>query len=458
MAPGSATPYKGAVSRDTGRASPVPVVLLTVFLDMVGFSILFPIFPQLLEHYLQREGPDSLIGRLASSLGELAGGDANAVAALFGGVLGSLYSLLQFLFAPIWGGLSDRIGRRPTLLVTLVGTLAGYVLWIFAGSFTLLVASRLLCGLAAGNISTASAVIADVTEGKDRARGMGFLGVSIGLGFVLGPPLCLLALGLAPELGGDGGAALALNPFSAPALASAGLAALNLVWIATRFSESLPPERRGTSAHARVWNPLAQARRLAFPGLARTNAITFLYYAAFSGMEFTLTFLAGERLGYGVRENTSMFVFVGLVIALVQGGIVRRLVPRLGERVVARLGLAALVPGFVAIGATHSSGLLYTGLFLMAVGSALAMPALSALTSRYAPDDRQGLALGTNRSLGSLARAVGPLASSLLYWRLGSGASYWIGAGLLLWPVALCFGLPPVPEERTLQGDRGSVR
>jgi len=462
-----ATPYKGAVTNaKTGapapprQRSPVPVVLLTVFLDMVGFSILFPIFPQLLEHYLAREGPESAIGRLVALLEPLAGGDANAVGALFGGVLGSVYSVLQFLFAPVWGGLSDRIGRRPTLLFTLLGTLLGYGLWIFAGSFALLVAARLLGGIAAGNLSTASAVIADVTEGKDRARGMGLLGMSIGLGFILGPVVCLGALALAPaaELGGarwSGG--FALNPFSAPAIASAVLAALNLAWIGLRFRETLAPERRGESRHARVLNPFAQMRRLAFPGLARTNWITFLFYTAFSGMEFTLTFLAVERLGYGVRQNALLFVFAGLVIAVVQGGLVRRLVPRLGERFVARLGLAILIPGFAAIGAAHSGAVLYAGLFLMAVGSALAMPALSTLASRYAPADRQGLALGTNRSLGSLARAVGPLASSLLYWRLGSGASYWLGAALLLWPLYLCLALPPVPDH-PLQEPRAGVR
>lgn len=441
------------------RRSPLPVVLLTVFLDMVGFSILFPVFPQLLEHYLAQEGPESVIGRLARALGQVSGGDTNAVAALFGGVLGSVYSLLQFLFAPVWGGLSDRIGRRPTLFFTLLGTLAGYVLWIFAGNFALLVASRLLCGIAAGNLSTASAVIADVTEGKDRARGMGLLGMSIGLGFILGPVVCLLALALAPGLAeGPWRGGFALNPFSAPALASALLAALNFVWVATRFEETLTPERRGESAHARVWNPLAQARRLALPGLMRVNWITFLFYAAFSGMEFTLTFLAAERLGFGVRDNTQLFVFAGLVIALVQGGLVRRLVPRLGERRVARYGLAAQIPGFVAIGLCRSTGMLYTGLFLMAVGSALAMPSLSSLASRYAPGDRQGLALGSNRSLGSLARAVGPIGSSLLYWKVGSGASYGIGAALLLWPLLLCFGLPPVTEERALQESPGGVR
>jgi MFS family permease len=426
----------------------VPVVLLTVFLDMVGFSILFPIFPRMLDHYLALEGPASAIGQLKHTLDGLGGGGANAVETLFGGVLGSLYSVLQFLFAPVWGGLSDRIGRRPTLLVTLSGTCLGYVLWIFSGSFALLVVSRLLCGMCSGNISTASAVIADVTQGKDRARGMGLVGMSIGLGFILGPVVCEAARALAPAAETTAWrAGLAWNPFSAPALASTLLALFNLAWIATRFRETLPPERRGTSQHARVLNPFAQLARLRFPGLARTNHVTFLFLAAFSGMEFTVTFLAAERLGYGPGDMVWLFVFSGLVIALVQGGFVRRLAPRMGEKRVALSGLAVLVPGFAAVGMAGSGAMLYAGLGLMAVGSALAMPCLSSLASRYAPGDRQGLALGTNRSMMALARALGPIAASLTYWRFGSTAAYLGAAALSVLPVLLATGLPPVPVE-----------
>ncbi|MSR61001.1 MAG: MFS transporter [Planctomycetes bacterium] len=434
------TDVQGARAR-----SPVPVVLLTVFLDMVGFSILFPIFPAMLDHYFELEGPGSAIGSLRASLGEFAGHDANAVQTLFGGLLGSVYSLLQFLFAPVWGGLSDRIGRRPTLLLTLSGTCLGYVLWIVSGSFWLLVLSRLFCGLCSGNISTASAVIADVTEGKDRARGMGLVGMSIGLGFILGPVLCQLAIAAVPLHTQGWSTGLALNPFSGPAVASTLLALANLLWIAARFRETLPPERRGTSHHARVLNPFAQLKRLQLPGLARTNYVTFLFLAAFSGMEFTLTFLAAERLGYAPRDNVWMFVFSGLLIAIVQGGFVRRLAPRLGEKKVALQGLIVLVPGFAVVGFAHSGVMLYCGLALMAVGSALAMPCLSSLVSRYAPGDRQGLALGTNRSMMALARALGPIAASLTYWRWGSTAAYLAAAAVAVLPVLLALGLPPVP-------------
>jgi len=434
----------------------MPVVLLTVFLDMVGFSILFPIFPAMLDHYFELEGPTSAIGHLRASLGELAGHDANAVQTLFGGLLGSVYSLLQFLFAPVWGGLSDRIGRRPTLLLTLSGTCLGYALWIVSGSFWLLVLSRLFCGLCSGNISTASAVIADVTAGKDRARGMGLVGMSIGLGFILGPVLCQVAIAAVPVHTQAWSTGLSLNPFSGPAIASTVLALANLLWIAARFRETLPPERRGTSHHARVLNPFAQLARLKLPGLARTNYVTFLFLAAFSGMEFTLTFLAAERLHYAPRDMVWLFVFSGLIIALVQGGFVRRLAPRLGERKVALQGLVVLVPGFALVGFVPTvppsaapgplaNAILYGGLGLMAIGSALAMPCLSSLVSRYAPGDRQGLALGTNRSMMALARALGPIAASLTYWRWGSTAAYLAAAVVAVLPVLLALGLPPVP-------------
>ncbi|HVS20136.1 MAG TPA: MFS transporter, partial [Planctomycetota bacterium] len=168
------------------------LVFLTAFLDLAGFSILFPLFPELLSHYLALEGEDSLLGRGVAQLAAWAGDGEDAdflVVALFGGLLGALYSTLQFLFAPLWGSVSDRIGRRPTLVFTLAGTCMAYLVWFFAGSFALLVASRLFAGVMAGNIATASAVVADVTSARDRSKGMGLLGAGIGLGFIFGPAI-----------------------------------------------------------------------------------------------------------------------------------------------------------------------------------------------------------------------------------------------------------------------------
>ena len=440
------------------------LVFLTVFLDIVGFSIIFPLFPGMLDYYFTAEGAESLIGRLVSGLQEFAGEDRNAVQTLFGGLLGSVYGLLQFVFATFWGGLSDRVGRRPVLLLTLSGTVLAYVLWSLAASFWVLVVARVLGGAMAGNISTASAAVADTTSGQDRAKGMGIVGMAIGLGFILGPALGAIFVGFSMPSNASAGLqagetlrTFGLNPFSGAALASCALAILNLVLVAKRFPETLPPERRGTVQSARSLNPFARLRSLAFPGVVRTNFVYFLYLTAFAAIEFTLTFLAAGRLGYGHKELAWMFVFVGFVIAFVQGGLVRRMAPKYGEARLARFGLALTLPGFVLIGAASSSGMLYAGLGCMAVGSAFVMPCLSALVSRYCPADRQGLALGTFRSMGSLSRAVGPILGSLLYWRFGSASPYWIGAGFLLIPFGLALTLPTVPENETEQAEPSSA-
>jgi len=311
------------------------LVFLTAFLDLAGFSILFPLFPDLLAHYVALEGPESAVGRLAARLAELAaGGDRGEflVHALFGGLLGSLYSLLQFACAPLWGSLSDRHGRRTTLLVTLAGTALAHTVWIFAGSFALLVVSRLLGGVMAGNLSTVSAVVADTTSPEERPKGMGVLGAAIGLGFVFGPALGGLSALVDLREHWPGGVALGLNPFSAPALVAFALAALNFLWALARFPETLPPERRGQHRSERSANPLVLFAGLPDLGVRRANLLYFLYMVAFSAAEFTLVFLAVDRFAYTPRQNAWMFVYVGVLIALVQGGLVRRLAPRAGER------------------------------------------------------------------------------------------------------------------------------
>lgn len=428
------------------------LVFLTVFLDIVGFSIIFPLFPSILEHYLALEGDGSAIGRLVAWLEGFAGEDERATQTLFGGVLGSIYSILQFGFAPVWGALSDRIGRRSTLLFTLGGTFISYVLWVFAGSFGVLIAARILGGAMAGNIATASAAVADSTTGTDRAKGMGIVGMAIGLGFVLGPALGALGWAASPEslaaIGEAPAGILALNPFSVCAGLSLLLATLNWIWVAKRLPETLPPEKRGKS-QSKGLNPFNRLGKLPFPGVRRANLLYFCFLLAFGAMEFTLTFLAADRFDYDPTDNGKMFVFIGLTIALVQGGVVRRLAPKLGEKKVALAGLILTLPGFLLIGyAPADGGLLpfYIGLFCTAAGSALVMPCTSALVSRYVPEDRQGYSQGVLRSMGSLSRAIGPVLGGVLYWKLGSASPYWIGAAALLVPIVMALGLPPIPS------------
>jgi MFS family permease len=426
------------------------LVFLTVFLDMVGFSVIFPLFPRMLEHYLALEGDSSAIGKLLAFLAKLIGGGTDpasrfAVTVLFGGLLGSLYSFLQFVASPMWGALSDRIGRRPTLLFTLAGTAASYVLWFFAGTFPLLVLARALGGVMAGNISTASAAIADIFEGKDRVRGMGVMGAGIGLGFVVGPAIGAISSGFDVTAHWPGLARFGIHPFSGPALFAFLLAAVNLGWAMARFPETLSREVRGTRSSERTLHPFRMLRSIDMPGVRDTVTAQFAYFAAFGAMEFTLTFLTHERFQYGERDQAVMLSYVGIAIALVRGGLVRRLTARLGERKLAFTGISLTLPGFVLVGLAGGGGTLYAGLTLLAIGSAFVMPCLSSLVSRYTPSDRQGLALGVFSSAGALARAVGPIGGGVLYWSLGSRAPYLLGAGLLVLPLYLARRLPAPP-------------
>lgn len=426
------------------------LAFLTVFLDMVGFSIVFPLFPAMLEHYVSVEGETGLAGRLAQSLADLAGHESRhsvAVHAFFGGVLGSLYSLLQFLFAPIWGALSDRHGRRPILLLTLAGTALSYVVWFFAGGFALLVAARLLGGVMAGNISTISAAVADSLTGKKRAHGMGMIGAGIGMGFVFGPAIGALAASTDLSDPAAPWSLIGINPFSAAAACAFTLALLNFLWAWKSFPETLPPEKRGSSERHTTNRPLSALSQVDVPGVRGATLCYFAFYLAFSAMEFTLTFLVTERLGYEPKDIGWMFVFIGFWMVMVQGGVVRRLAPRIGEVRMGAIGMALTIPGFLAVGWTQSTPQLYVGLFFLAVGSAMVMPSFSALVSRYSPPERQGLALGLFRSMGSLARAAGPILGGLLFYGIASWGPYGVGAAVVLLPLALALKLPAPPDS-----------
>jgi MFS family permease len=226
------------------------LVFLTLFLDLVGFSIIFPLFPSILDFYLpQGEGTNSLLGRCIAPLATWAenSGAANprfVTAVLFGGLLGSLYSILQFISAPLWGAYSDRVGRRRVLLLTIAGLAVSYAVWTFAASFWLFVLARVLGGIMGGNLSVATAAVADITTRKKRSAGMAIIGIAFGLGFIVGPAIGGFCASidltvLYPQL-----TAFGINPFSTPALVSLLLALVNLIWVARAFKETLPPEKR----------------------------------------------------------------------------------------------------------------------------------------------------------------------------------------------------------------------
>jgi MFS family permease len=438
------------------------IVFITLFVDLVGFSIIFPLFPGMLEYYGGQEPPSGLftwfygaLQGVTQSLGIAE--DHWGIIVLFGGVLGSLYSLLQFICTPIFGAVSDRIGRKPVLLISLTGILLSYAMWFVARDFALLVASRVLSGIMTANISTATAIVADVTGTRERSKGMAIVGMAFGLGFILGPALGGMAAYVnlpeyLPALADYG-----VNPFSFAALIAMVLTAINLVFVALKL-----PETRGATPSQRIQrsiNPLALFHTESYPGVSRTNLTYFLFLLAFSGMEFSLTFLAHDRLGYGPGYNALMFLFVGIVLAGIQGGYVRRQSERIGPRRMTLQGLVLVIPALILVGlAGHwrSSVLLYAGLFLLAVGAGQATPCLTALVSLYTPESEQGRILGIFRSLGALARAIGPLFAAGLYWWIGPTSAYVLGGLFVIVPLILAVQLPHTQpsEAETLQPEQ----
>ncbi len=429
--------------------STVKIVFLTLFLDLIGFSIIFPLFPSLAEYYLRTDSDNFLLQNLFGALNAFAsiGGSTISSIVLFGGILGALYSVLQFVAAPFWGSLSDKYGRKPILVISVFGLFVSYVLWFFSGSFTLLIIARVIGGLMGGNISAATAAVADVTDRSNRSKGMAFVGIAFALGFIFGPAigglLSLVNLSeLYPSLESFG-----INPFSMPALFAAVLSLINLIFIMKSFKETLPKENRSNiESHQRSANPLKLFKPLPYREVNLTNYAYFFFIAAFSGMEFTLTFLALERLGYSSMDNAYMFIFIGLILAFVQGGYVRRKANIIGEKSMALRGLGFIIPGLLFIAFANSSFLLYVGLFFLATGSAMAIPTLTSLVSLYTPMESQGQSLGVFRSLGSLGRVFGPIVASLLYWKYGSVTPYIVGAIFLMLPIFIISKIPKRKE------------
>jgi len=430
------------------KRSVVGVIFLTLFIDLVGFSIIFPLFPSMLEYYIGRE-ENGLIYWMVEKIRSLSGQPDNffMTTVLFGGILGSLYSLLQFLSAPFWGILSDRFGRRSILLITITGTTLSYLLWIFSASFEGLLVARLFGGLMAGNISVATAAIADTTKRKKRGAGMALVGVAFGLGFILGPAIGGLSVAWQPGTPVDAGQAWGWHPFSGPALIATFLALINLFWVILRFPETRSRENRTLDPNRALPHESLSGFKVDIPGIRKSVQVYFTLLFAFSGMEFTLTFLAVERFHYTPAQNGFMFVYIGLLLALIQGGITRRLAPIVGERKLAKAGLFAGIAAFLIL--AWSGGnipLFYLGLALMAACIGLASPSLQALVSLYADDDNQGKYLGLQRSAGAFARAIGPFLAAGIFFAMGSTLAYTAGALIMVAPLVIALYLPD-PER-----------
>lgn len=385
----------------------LPILFITVFLDLVGFGIIVPF----LAYYVESFG---------------------AQAAVVGLLMGS-YSLAQFVFAPIWGRVSDRVGRRPILLLGLAGSVAGFTTFGLASTLSMLFIGRILMGIFGATIPTAQAAVADVTRPEDRARGMGLIGAAIGLGFILGPALGGVLAHLSTAL------PVALfhqNPYALPCLAAAGLAALNLVAASFLLPESLPDQVRKAPPHrATRWETLSQG--LADPRLRILVLIYFLFMLGFTMMEATLTLFIEKRIGTAdhaelVRRVGYLFGFIGVIQVALQGGLVGVLARRFGE---SKLLVSGCLLAMVALGSVplvRSWGALYLVALGLAASGGLAQPSVASLISRAASVNTQGGALGISQSAASLARVGGPVLAGALFQQVSPGAPYLLASVLAL--------------------------
>lgn len=415
-----------------GRRASLRVVFGIVALDLIGFGILIP-----------------QLGVYGVKFG---------ASPFTAGLLVSVFSLMQLVFSPVLGRLSDRYGRRPVLLISLAGSMAGYLLFAVAHSLPLLFLARVIDGMSGGNISTAQAYVADVTRPEERARGMGLIGAAFGLGFVLGPAIG----GFLGAWGGN----LAIGLFAA------GLAGLNLVLTFLFLPESRRPDSP-SAAEARTLRGAALALRL--PVVGRCLVLILLFTTAFAQMEGTfsvyllsrflssgpvpleggLFFLSAqaspEALAQASLRTGWLFALVGVLSAAIQGGLIRRLLPARPspeeghhprrEAVLAVVGFGVTGLGLALLPLAPSYGWLFPVMGLLAVGSAFANPSLSALVSLHAPPERQGAVLGTYQAFGSLGRIVGPALGGWLFTGFGPGAPYGTAAALMGVGVALALGV-----------------
>ena len=437
-------PFSSATSAPAKPLS-LGVIFLTLYIDLIGFSIIFPLGPDLITHYLQTDGQSGVLGWLLDQSNTVAhafGHEKAFAAVLFGGVLSSFFSILQFIFAPFWGAISDKRGRRGVLMLTVAGTALGYLVWVLSGSFWMFLLSRIVTGAFSGNLSVATAAVADVTSRTERSKAMGIVGAAFGLGLVTGPTLGALTahfnlLTQHPSL-----ARLGINPFSIPALIAFAMCLINLVWINRRFRETLSPTARAEAREPRIRNPLAAIFGLSNVAVRRANLVAFVYSLAFVAMEVSVTFLAQDRFGYTARQNGFLLGFLGLCSIITQGFIVRRLLARLDEVRVLSSGLIFSTLGLLIIGLAAQPWMLYAGLACLATGSGLVNPATTGLISLYSGADEQGRVLGIFRSLGSLARAITPVLAGTCYFLFKSGSVYYIAAALSLGAFALSTTLP----------------
>ncbi len=358
--------------------SPLLVIFLTVFIDLIGFGICLPLLPKYAERY---------------------GAQGWQIGAAMG-----VYSLMQLVFAPWWGQLSDRIGRRPVLLVSNFGSIIAYGLFGLSASyigdtgFWILIGSRIFAGICGANLSVASAYIADVTTPEKRSKGMGLIGMAFGLGFILGPVI--------------GSQAFKHFGLAGPGAVAAGICAINFL-----LGCFILPETRKKDAAPAIRRPrLAQIRHvLGMKEVGFLIGIYFLGTFAFTAFESTLPLLLDAKLHYDEEHVGYVFAFCGIMAAMVQGGGIGRLVKSFGERRLIGASLLVVAVSLVLMPLANSLTTMLAALAVFAIGSGINRAPTMGLISQLSPADEQGTTLGIAQSAGTLARVLGPTVATTLY-------------------------------------------
>lgn len=402
------------------KRSPLVVIFTTIFIDLVGFGIVIPVLPFYAEGTAFNATP-RMVGLLFAS-----------------------YSIMQLIFSPVLGGLSDKYGRRPVLLLSIIGTGIGFLMLGFAKSIVMLFAGRILDGITGGNISTAQAYIADVTTEENRAKGMGLIGAAFGLGFIFGPAI---------------GGILSQWGIHVPFIFAAALCFANAVLLYFTLPETVTPDHPAKNSAARGRSLHQVMLSLKQPRLAFVLIIYFLFIVAFSIMTTAFSLYTMFRFGYDAQHTGYLFAYVGLIAVIIQGGLIGRLVKRFGELPLVIFGalcfaISLFAVPFVGPAAGGLAALLVGG-GVFSMGNSLATPALTSLASKSAGPAQQGVVLGVTQSTASLARAVGPTLAAILISssiaHLGADGlphymsdhslfvTFWTGAAIMLVAFLLAF-------------------
>lgn len=346
------------------------ILLAVVVVDLIGFAIVVPILPFYAKQY---------------------GASGFEVGAIVAG-----FALFQFAFGPVWGRLSDRVGRRPVLLATIAGNTVALAALGFADSIATILAARVLAGAFSGNIGVATAYITDVTRDEDRPRWMGMIGLAFAAGFTLGPAIG----GVTSKLG-----------YAAPMFVAAGLSAINLVQAALRLPESPEHARRQGDAPA----PLSRIAALRRPGVALLTGTNFTFGFAVTQLETIFQLYMLDRFGWDAFAVSMILFGMAIVMGGVQGGGIKPLSARFGERALIRAGAAILAAGFVGMPLAPNVAWLLLPLAFAAVGRALLQPSLMTLASFRTDEHTRGSVMSTFQSAAALARVVGPVSAGLAY-------------------------------------------